>query len=106
MRFTWNGKTESFVVLIPQLHPKYSSWPSFYVNALIDYAVKQLRIDPNRIFVTGLSLGGGGTWIYASESVTNARRLAGIVPVVGPCQMSNGCNSGIFFRGNSALVWK
>ena len=92
MRFTWNGKTESFVVLVPQSHPKYSRWPSFYVNALIDYAVKQLRIDPNRIFVTGLSLGGGGTWIYASESVSNARRLAGIVPVVGPCQMSNGCN--------------
>jgi predicted esterase len=92
MRFTWNGKTESFVVLIPQLNPKYSRWQSFYVNELINYAITHLRINPNRIFVTGLSLGGGGTWIYASESVSNAKRLAGIVPVVGPCQMSNGCN--------------
>jgi hypothetical protein len=92
MRFTWNGKTESFVVLVPQLNPKYSRWQSFYVNELINYATNNLRIDANRIFVTGLSLGGGGTWIYASESEFNARRLAGIVPVVGPCQMSNGCN--------------
>lgn len=92
MSFTWNGKTESFVVLIPQLNPKYNRWQSFYVNELINYAVGNLRIDANRIFVTGLSLGGGGTWIYASESESNARRLAGIVPVVGPCQMSNGCN--------------
>jgi hypothetical protein len=92
MSFTWNGKTESFVVLIPQLNPKYSRWQSFYVNELINYAINNLRIDANRIFVTGLSLGGGGTWIYASESESNARRLAGIVPVVGPCQMSNGCN--------------
>jgi hypothetical protein len=92
MRFTWNGKTESFVVLIPQLNPKYNLWQSFYINELINYATENLRINPNRIFVTGLSLGGGGTWLYASESVSNARRLAGIVPVVGPCQMSNGCN--------------
>lgn len=92
MKATWNGKTESFVMLTPQLSPAYDEWKSFYVNELITYAIRELRIDPNRIFVTGLSLGGGGTWIYASESLSNAKRLAGIVPVVGPCQMSDGCN--------------
>jgi len=92
MRFTWNGKTETFVVLMPQLATKFNEWQSFYVNEMIDYAVKNLNIDPDRIFVTGLSLGGGGTWAYASESQSNSRRLAGIVPVVGPCRMTNGCN--------------
>lgn len=92
MEFTWNGKTESFVVLMPQLAPKFGGWQSFYVNELIDYAKRSLNIDADRIFVTGLSLGGGGTWTYASESQDNAEKLAGIVPVVAPCMMTNGCN--------------
>jgi len=92
MQFTWMGKTESFVVLYPQLASKYGTWQTYYVKELIKYARKNLNIDSNRIFLTGLSLGGGGTWVYASASVTNAKTLAGIVPVVSPCFMTNGCN--------------
>ncbi|HUQ67230.1 MAG TPA: PKD domain-containing protein [Flavitalea sp.] len=92
MRFTWQGKTESFVVLSPQLSTKYSRWQPFYTSELIKYAKANLNIDPDRIFVTGLSMGGGGTWNFASSSLTNAESVAGIAPVVAPCMMSNGCN--------------
>jgi hypothetical protein len=92
MEFTWNGKTEGFVVLCPQLYSRYGTWENYYVDAMIDYAKKNLNIDTNRIFLTGLSLGGGGTWVYASSSVSKAKKLAGIVPVVSPCFMTNGCN--------------
>src|SRR5688572_18929114 len=92
MRFTWQGKTESFVVISPQLSKKYSRWQPFYTDELIKYAKANLNIDPDRIFVTGLSLGGGGTWNYASSSQARAETLAGIAPVVAPCMMSNGCN--------------
>lgn len=92
MQFTWNGKTEGFVVLMPQLSTRYNTWESFYVDELIDYAKENLNVDANRIFVTGLSLGGGGTWAYASEAQSKAEKLAGIVPVVAPCMMTNGCN--------------
>lgn len=92
MEFTWNGKTEGFVVLYPQLYSRYGTWENYYVDLMLNYARKHLRIDTNRIFLTGLSLGGGGTWIYASTSVTNAKKFAGIAPVVSPCFMMNGCN--------------
>ena len=92
MRFTWQGKTESFVVISPQLSKKYSMWQPFYTDEMIKYAKANLNIDPDRIFVTGLSMGGGGTWNYASSSQARAESLAGIAPVVAPCMMSNGCN--------------
>jgi predicted esterase len=92
MKFTWMGKTESFVVLSPQLSKKYSVWQPFYVDELIKYAKANLNIDPDRIFLTGLSLGGGGTWSFASSSQSRAEELAGIAPVVAPCMMTNGCN--------------
>lgn len=92
MRFKWQGKTESFVVISPQLSRKYSMWQPFYTDEMIKYAKANLNIDPNRIFVTGLSMGGGGTWNFASSSQTRAEQLAGIAPVVAPCMMSNGCN--------------
>jgi predicted esterase len=92
MRFTWQGKTESFVVISPQLSKKYSRWQSFYTEELIKYAKASLNIDTDRIFVTGLSLGGGGTWSYSSSTMERAENLAGIAPVVAPCMMTNGCN--------------
>jgi predicted esterase len=92
MRFTWQGKTESFVVLSPQLSRKYAWWQPFYTDEMIKYAKANLNIDPDRIFVTGLSMGGGGTWNFASSSQTRAEELAGIAPVVAPCMMNNGCN--------------
>ncbi len=92
MQFTWNDKTEGFVVLYPQLYSRYGTWENYYIDAMIKYAYANLNIDTNRIFLTGLSLGGGGTWVYSSSSLTNAKKFAGIAPVVSPCFMGNGCN--------------
>lgn len=92
MRFTWNGKTETFLVLTPQLNSKYGWWPTFYVEEMINYATANLRVDPNRIIVTGLSLGGGGTWDYAGSSLTNAQKLAAIGVCCGTCQSVDWCN--------------
>ena len=68
MRFTYNGQTSSFVVISPQLSSSYFYWPSFYVRDIIAYAKANLQIDPNRIYVTGLSLGGGGVWRLISDA--------------------------------------
>lgn len=92
MEFSWNGKKEGFIVLSPQLYSRYGTWENYFIDEMISYAKKNLNIDTNRIFLTGLSLGGGGTWVYASSSVSKAKQLAGIVPVVSPCFMTNGCN--------------
>jgi len=76
-QFTVDGKNYSFVIISPQ----FKAWPQpADVNALIDYAVKNLRIDTSRIYVAGLSMGGGATWEYA---MSYANRIAAIVPICG-----------------------
>lgn len=83
MRFTVGGVTSSFVVLSPQLSVWYGSWPAYYVKEMIKYAKANLQIDTNRIYVTGLSLGGGGSWTYAFDSLKNDLNIAALAPVCG-----------------------
>lgn len=76
-QFTVNGSNYSFIVLNPQ----FKAWPQpADVNAVIDYAVAHYRVDLSRIYVSGLSMGGGNTWDYAMAYPT---RIAAIVPISG-----------------------
>jgi hypothetical protein len=88
MEFSYQGKKESFVVLSPQLSNSYGSWQPFYIEELISYAKKNLGIDENRIYVTGLSLGGGGVWSFVSKEA-NAKEIAAALPVCGTCMLNN-----------------
>ncbi|HEX3602302.1 MAG TPA: hypothetical protein VHU84_19265, partial [Lacipirellulaceae bacterium] len=51
--------------------------------AMIDQAIAQRDVDPNRIYITGLSLGGGGAWNFLNLF---PNRVAATVPIcaVGP----------------------
>lgn len=94
MTFTsLSGTQETFLVLSPQLSSNYWSWQNIYVEEMLKYAKTNLRVDTNRIYLTGLSLGGGGTWKYATASLSNARQFAAIAPVCGTCDWSNMCGS-------------
>ncbi|MEO6316943.1 MAG: PHB depolymerase family esterase [Chitinophagaceae bacterium] len=76
-QFTVKGESFSFIVINPQ----FKEWPTpADVNAMIDYAVANYRVDESRIYVAGLSMGGGGTWDYAAAY---AGRVAAIVPICG-----------------------
>ena len=83
MSFTVDGKKESFIVISPQLRPDYNSWPAFYVDYVVEHVKNTYRIDPDRIYLTGLSLGGGGCWAYASERASYANKIAALVPICG-----------------------
>lgn len=89
MRFYWNGKWETFIVLSPQLGSSHIEWQNFYVEELLAYAKANLRIDTNRIILTGLSLGGGGTWRFASATAANAQNFAALGTVCGTCSSIN-----------------
>jgi predicted esterase len=78
MRFTVNGVTSSFVVLCPQLSTYCGTWPAYYTKNMIAYAKANLQIDTDRIYVTGLSLGGGGSWVYAFDSLKNDLNIAAL----------------------------
>ncbi|MBA4167738.1 MAG: hypothetical protein H0X41_09395, partial [Chitinophagaceae bacterium] len=91
MRFTWNGKTETFLVLAPQCPIKYYMWPAAFVNDLINYAKQNLHIDTNRIFLTGLSMGGGGSMRYISDALPgNAKNIAAVATIAAPCTFRTG----------------
>jgi len=77
-------KGKSFVVLSPQLDKKYGAWENFYIDEMLKYA-ETLHIDTSRIYLTGISLGGGGVWNYASIRVANAEKFAALIPVCGVC---------------------
>ena len=89
MKFTWNGKTETFLVISPQCPEKYGMWPAVFITELINYAKTNLRIDPNRIYLTGLSMGGGGTLRFISTAAEQPKQLAAAATICSPCTFSN-----------------
>ncbi len=101
MEFQWQGKLQGFVVLAPQANN--ADWNTYYgyVDDMISYGINNLNVDPNRIFLTGYSLGGGGSWVYPSSSATAASKLAGIVPVASGPEGSNFCN----IAQNQVATW-
>lgn len=86
MKFFWNGRMQSFLVLSPQLSSGYSFWQLFYVDEMIRYAKENLNVDTNRIILTGISLGGGGSWYWAGTSQVNSKQLAALGVGCGTCQ--------------------
>jgi len=57
------GKDYEFIVVSPQC-PSETTWSNLTedLNALVDDVVGRYSTDPNRLYVTGLSMGGFGTW--------------------------------------------
>jgi predicted peptidase len=47
--------------------------------AILDTVLKEFKTDPKRVILTGLSLGGRGSWEIAAE----AGRFAAVVPICG-----------------------
>src|SRR6185312_15438063 len=78
--FSSGGHIYSFIVILPQ----FVAWPvATDVDAVINYAEQHYRVDKNRIYLTGLSMGGGAVWAYASNSTGFASKLAAIFVVAG-----------------------
>ena len=67
------------VVASLQCEPK-QVWVSHGVKAVADHLIKTQRIDLNRIYLTGLSMGGFGTWETAMDYPDF---FAAIVPICG-----------------------
>ncbi|MEM3712203.1 MAG: prolyl oligopeptidase family serine peptidase [Thermoproteota archaeon] len=70
-----------FIVISPQC-PSNSMWPMMVeeLRYLLLDALKRYRIDEMRVYLTGLSMGGFGTWHLAS---TYPDLFAAIVPICG-----------------------
>ena len=70
------------IVLLPQKPTDTSEWEQFEgeLLALVSAARRRWAIDPARIYLTGLSQGGHGSWVLGAR---HADLWAAIVPVCG-----------------------
>jgi poly(3-hydroxybutyrate) depolymerase len=74
---------ECFIVLTPQLVT--GSWSAAVQAPFWDYILNQrgLRIDMDRIYLTGLSLGGNGAWNWVSSTYPDSEKVAAVAVMAG-----------------------
>lgn len=68
-----------FIVLSPQC-PSGKSWTPALLSALLDEIETKYAVDKDRVYLTGLSMGGYGTWDWATAE---PNRFAAIAPICG-----------------------
>lgn len=68
-----------FILVSPQCKAG-QWWESIELTALLDEIVAKHKVDKDRIVVTGLSMGGFGTWSLAAYT---PNRFAAIAPICG-----------------------
>ncbi len=73
------GKQFPFIVISPQA-PEGRGWDADVLRELLADVQKKYRVDDDRIYLTGLSMGGYGTWDLATSS---PQLFAAIAPICG-----------------------
>jgi len=86
-----NGKVLPFVIIMPQANQQW--WDPGQVDQMYEYTKTKYNIDQNRFYMTGLSLGGIGSWLY---TLAYPQKVAAMVSCAGNsgghldvCSMSN-----------------
>ena len=74
------GKEFNFIIASPQC-PDGKSWGTDnWFDVLYDDLKTKYRIDPDRVYLTGISLGGQGTFV---TGIDHADKLTALVPLCG-----------------------
>jgi poly(3-hydroxybutyrate) depolymerase len=84
-----------FILVSPQAADE-SGFDVRALDALLDQVLARLPVDPDRVYLTGLSMGGYDTWRWGSE---RPGRFAAIAPVCGSGDVQRAC------RLKSVPVW-
>lgn len=96
-KYISEGKEYPAVVLCPQC-PKNLVWNNIVISLkkLIDKVIANYNIDPHRVSITGISMGGYGSW---EMGITYPDFFSAIAPV---------CGGGFYWRGGNLVnmpVW-
>jgi len=75
------GKGFPFIIVSPQC-PASRWWPeqTDVLMALLDEVTEEYDVDTSRVYLTGLSMGGFGTWSLATRY---PERFAAVAPICG-----------------------
>ncbi len=84
-----------FILVSPQC-PANEWWTEDVVMGLLDDTIKNYNVDTNRVYLTGLSMGGFGSWALGTKY---PERFAAIAPICG-----GGERIGILVAGRSKMA--
>lgn len=73
------GKDFPFVLVSPQCK-KGKRWHVEHLSKLLDEVESKYKVDKSKIYLTGLSMGGYGSWALAAHS---PERFAAVAPICG-----------------------
>lgn len=90
-----NGGEMPFIVVSPQC-PKGEFWNSFLLKELLEEVIEKYNVDESRIYLTGLSMGGYGSF---SLAMAYPNMFAAVAPVCG------GGNTAMAFRMKAIPTW-
>jgi predicted peptidase len=77
-----------FIVASPQARNSIERFDPAVLNAMLDELLEQLPIDTDRVYLTGVSMGGMWTYAWASQ---RPDRFAAIAPVCGTWDPADAC---------------
>jgi predicted peptidase len=81
------GTEFPFIIVSPQCPEGEAwNWKLKSLSVLLDEVTTHYKVDPDRIYVTGLSMGGFGTWALAAYT---PNRFAAIIPICGGGELSS-----------------
>ncbi len=72
-------KDSPFVVISPQC-PKNKRWDPTQLHSLVEHVAASHKIDRSRMYCTGLSMGGYGTWAMIAKY---PKLFAAVAPICG-----------------------
>ena len=73
------GNKTPFIIVSPQC-PRTEWWNMTKLSQLLDHILATTKADPKRVYLTGLSMGGYGTWAWAARE---PKRFAAAIPICG-----------------------
>lgn len=73
------GREFPFILATPQLPPR-AYWSPALLLRLLDALMDELPVDADRVAVTGVSMGGSGTWALG---IAAPDRFAALAPICG-----------------------
>mgnify|MGYP003656775018 CR=1 FL=1 len=86
-----NGTKFPFLILVPQHLDANKMWNTYAVKQLLDSVVKTNRIDPKKIYLSGLSRGGVAAWDMVIEYPDTFAALA-VVSSMAPTPYAHWMN--------------
>lgn len=80
-RGTWNPRFP-MLVASPQLFKTELDWQPNKLQDFIEHIESEYRVNPDRIYITGISIGGVGIFEYL-RNLGSRQKAAAVVPIAG-----------------------